>query len=234
MNRKGYSAAAAESPDVDPQVARLRQVQQEADDVTNESLESTRNMRRLAEETRDVGAKTLQELDEQGDKLRKVNAELNEIDENMKSAEKTLTQMEKCCGCCTCPCYSSKNFERGNKDYQTAFKSKELVTEQPRADDDEGVGGGVASARGAGRTAGGRGNGEYIDRITNDAREDEMNENLGVVHDILGDLKQQAQAMGEEIEEQNTMIEQVDQKTKSNTERVDAANLRAQRLIRNA
>jgi hypothetical protein len=119
-------------------------------------------MRKMAEETRDVGAKTLQELDEQGgmatphrndrsppvsvaspnlrigvgrwppavahishtpspyaDKLRKTNQELNEIDNDLKAAEKTLTQMEKCCGCCSCPCYSSKNYERSNKDYKT-------------------------------------------------------------------------------------------------------------------
>jgi hypothetical protein len=55
-------------------------------------------MRRLAEETRDVGAKTLQELDEQGDQLRKTNAELNEIDADLKAAEKTLTQV-----CCCLP-----------------------------------------------------------------------------------------------------------------------------------
>jgi hypothetical protein len=54
-------------------------------------------MRRLAEETRDVGAKTLQELDEQGDQLRKTNAELNEIDADLKAAEKTLTQVCSCC-----------------------------------------------------------------------------------------------------------------------------------------
>eukprot|EP00035_Acanthoeca_spectabilis_P035473 m.34886 g.34886 ORF g.34886 m.34886 type:complete len:222 (-) comp7380_c0_seq1:133-798(-) len=219
-------------PEEDPQVARLRAVNKEADDVTNESLQSTRNMRRLAEETRDVGAKTLQELDEQGDKLRKTNQELNEIDHDLQAAEKTLTQMEKCCGCCTCPCYASKNYERGNKDYKQAFANKELVSKQPTADDDQTA---SPSARGVGASSRGqKGNGEYINRITNDAREDEMNENLGVVHDILGDLRNQAAAMGEEIDEQNVMIDQINDKTQSNIKRVDAADSRAQRLIRNA
>lgn len=63
--------------------------------------------------------------------------------------------------------------------------------------------------------------GRYINRITNDAREDEMNENLGVVHDILGDLRNQAAAMGEEIDEQNVMIDQINDKTQSNIKRVD-------------
>mmetsp|Transcript_20365 Transcript_20365/g.52872 ORF Transcript_20365/g.52872 Transcript_20365/m.52872 type:complete len:289 (+) Transcript_20365:20-886(+) len=233
----GYAAATTDEP-MDPTDARYKSIMAEADETTNESLDATRNMRRMAEETRDIGGKTLQELDEQGDKLRKTNQELNEIDNDLKAAEKTLTQMEKCCGCCTCPCYSSKNFERGNSDYKTAFKNKELVTEQPGSQEGDGAGsgGGATSARGAASARGGGkgGNGEYIQRITHDAREDEMNENLGVVHDILGDLKKQANAMGDEIEEQNVMITQINEKTQSNIKRVDAADGRAQRLIRNA
>lgn len=96
-----------------------------------------------AEETRDVGAKTLQELDSQGDQLRKVNQELDEINQDLKATEKTLTQMERCCGCCLCPCCASRNFERGNKQYNEAFSKQprdELVTDQP----------GVESARATG------------------------------------------------------------------------------------
>lgn len=47
----------------------------------------------------------------------------------------------------------------------------QLITEQP--------GRGVTSARGAGSGGGGGGGGgQYINRITNDAREDEMENNL--------------------------------------------------------
>lgn len=45
------------------------------------------------------------------DKLRKVNQDLSEINADMKATERTLTQMEKCCGCCTCPCCATRNFE---------------------------------------------------------------------------------------------------------------------------
>lgn len=144
-----------------------------------------------------------------------------------------VLQMEKCCGCCTCPCYASKPYERGNRTYKEAFKDKELVSKQPTADGEDG--GGVASARGAGGARGGqRAQGGYVTRVTNDAREDEMDENLGVVHDILGDLKQQAVAMGDEIDEQNGMIDQINTKTQSNIQRVTAADQRAQRLMRTA
>lgn len=142
--------------------------------------------------------------------------------------------MEKCCGFWTCPCYASRGYQRGNKDYKQAFKNKDLVTEQPKEDEDDGASGsGTGSARGEGRS-GKPNNGEFVQRITHDDREDEMNENLGIVHDILGDLKAQAEAMGEEIDDQNAIIAQVEKKTNSNTNRVDAANKRAQNLTRYA
>eukprot|EP00041_Stephanoeca_diplocostata_P041955 m.9640 g.9640 ORF g.9640 m.9640 type:complete len:217 (-) comp6976_c0_seq1:349-999(-) len=213
----------------DPEVQRLHDVQAQANEVTDESLAATRRMVATAEETRDVGAKTLQELDSQGDQLRKVNQELDEINQDLKATEKTLTQMERCCGCCLCPCCASRNFERGNKHYNETFSKQprdDLVTDQP----------GVESARATGGVRGGGAGGkqQYVQRITHDAREDEMEENLGAVHDILGDLKRQARAMGEEIEDQNELLQNIEDKAESNTRRVQAADRRAANILRHA
>ena len=54
------------------------------------------------------------------------------------------------------------------------------------------------------------------------------------VHDILGDLKAQARAMGTEIDDQNEMLEGIEDKTSSNNDRVQAANTRAAKLLKNA
>ena len=54
------------------------------------------------------------------------------------------------------------------------------------------------------------------------------------VHDILGDLKAQARAMGTEIDDQNGMLEDIEDKTASNNDRVQAANTRAAKLLKNA
>lgn len=43
-------------------------------------------------------------------------------------------------------------------------------------------------------------------RITNDAREDEMEENLDAVGSIIGNLKTMAMDMGTEIDKQNKQI----------------------------
>ncbi|NXQ04586.1 SNP23 protein, partial [Vidua macroura] len=55
----------------------------------------------------------------------------------------------------------------------------------------------------------GRPSGGYITRITNDAREDEMDENLAQVGNILGNLKNMALDMGNEIDAQNKQIDRI-------------------------
>ena len=46
-----------------------------------------------------------------------------------------------------------------------------------------------------------------LSRITNDAREDEMEENMSGVGNILGNLKNMATDMGSEIERQNKQLD---------------------------
>jgi len=52
-------------------------------------------------------------------------------------------------------------------------------------------------------------------RITNDARETEMDENLGQVNTMIGNLRNMALDMGSELENQNQQIEKIS--TKVNT-----------------
>ena len=95
----------------------------------------------------------------------------------------------------------------------------------------------IASQPGAGRS----GNssvpdnapqGGYIQRINNDAREDEMEENMQAVGSMLGNLKNMAQDMGEEISKQNKQTDRILDKTEKNSKTVDNANVRAQKLLK--
>lgn len=52
-------------------------------------------------------------------------------------------------------------------------------------------------------------------RITNDAREDEMEENLGAVGSIIGNLRSMAVDMGNEIDKQNRQIDNITEKVRS-------------------
>ncbi|KAM9044981.1 synaptosomal-associated protein 23-like [Megaptera novaeangliae] len=121
------------------------EIQLRANQVTDESLESTRRILGLATESQDAGMKTITMLDEQGEQLKRIEEGMDQINKDMREAEKTLTELNKCCGFCVCP-----------------FKC-----------------------------------------ITNDARGDEIQENLTQVGSILGNLKNMALDIGNEIEAQN-------------------------------
>uniref|UniRef100_A0A8C3VR40 Synaptosomal-associated protein 23 n=1 Tax=Catagonus wagneri TaxID=51154 RepID=A0A8C3VR40_9CETA len=149
------------------------EIQLRANQVTDESLESTRRILGLAIESQDAGIKTITMLDEQGEQLNRIEEGMDQINKDMREAEKTLTELNKCCGLCVCPCYS----------------------------------------------------------ITNDAREDEMEDNLTQVGSILGNLKNMALDMGNEIEAQNRQIERITEKADTNKDRIDIANARAKKLI---
>ncbi|ELW72734.1 Synaptosomal-associated protein 23 [Tupaia chinensis] len=164
------------------------EVQLRAHQVTDESLESTRRILGLAIESQVAGIKTVTMLDEQGEQLNRIEEGMDQINKDMREAEKTLTELQ-CCGLCVCPCNRTKNFESG-----------------------------AAS-------------GGYIKRITNDAREDEKEENLTQVGSILGNLKNMALDMGNEIEAQNRQIDRITEKADTNKDRIDIANARAKKLI---
>ncbi|XP_069774241.1 synaptosomal-associated protein 23-like [Narcine bancroftii] len=200
-------------------------VQLRANQVADESLESTRRMLQLAEESRDAGGKTLIMLDEQGEQLKRIDEGLDQINQDMKEAEKNLTDLSKCCGLCVCPCSRVRNFEMGDK-YKKAWASDSdgtarVISNQPNK---------AQNSHEMPRESGG---GEaYITRITNDSREDEMEENLQQVGSIIGNLKNMAIDMGNEIEAQNNKIDHITEKADVNRARIDEANVRANKLIK--
>ncbi|XP_043930012.1 synaptosomal-associated protein 23 [Protopterus annectens] len=200
------------------------EIQTRANQVTDESLESTRRMLQMTEESRDVGVKTMTMLDEQGEQLRNVEKGLDQINQDMKEAEKNLTDLSKCCGLCVCPCSRVRSFET-TEGYKKAWNnnadnSDRVISNQP---------GHVSSGQqqNANKTGG-----PYIKRVTNDAREDEMEENLEQVGNILGNLKNLALDMGNEIESQNQQIDRITTKADANRTRIDEANTRANKLIK--
>ncbi|KAJ7413486.1 Synaptosomal-associated protein 23 [Willisornis vidua] len=129
----------------------------------------------VTDESQDVGVKTITMLGEQGEQLNRIEEGMDQINKDMREAERTLTELNKCCGLCVCPC----------------------------------------------------------NRITNDAREDEMDENLAQVGNILGNLKNMALDMGNEIDAQNKQIDRINIKADTNRDRIEQANVRAKKLIDN-
>ncbi|XP_069500402.1 synaptosomal-associated protein 25-like isoform X3 [Ambystoma mexicanum] len=166
-----------------------QEIQRRVNQVTEESLESTRRMVQLVEESKDAGIRTLVMLDEQGEQLDRIDEGLEQINQDMKEAEKNLTDMAKCCGLCICPC---DKLVRLMAECMTGF------------------------------------------RVTDDAREDEMEENLTQVGSILGNLKNMALDVGNEIDIQNKQMDKIMEKVIVNEDRIQEANTKAKKILKHA
>eukprot|EP00122_Pirum_gemmata_P011846 Pgem_evm1s10984 len=78
---------------------RVQALRDDANDVTNLSLEATRRMQQIAVETEQIGNATLQNINEQGEIINRIEGGLENINQNVGEAEKELEDLEKCCGC---------------------------------------------------------------------------------------------------------------------------------------
>ncbi|XP_072547189.1 synaptosomal-associated protein 25 [Salminus brasiliensis] len=200
-----------------PLRSEVEELQRRADQVTDESLELTRNMKILLEESKDAGIKTLVMLNEQDEQLERIEGGLDQINQDMKEAEKNLTDMAKCCGLCSCD--KLKDFEASGA-YKKVWGNNQdgVVSTQPPSR--------VLDEREKMTMSGG-----YITRVTNDAREDEMEENLAHVGSILGNLRSMALDIRNEIDTQNIQIDRIQGKTIVNESRISEANQKATNLI---
>ncbi|KAI3421942.1 hypothetical protein GPALN_012481 [Globodera pallida] len=212
MAKKGGGNAVPDVPD-SPDEINLR-----INNTTDESLESTRRMLAFCEESKEAGIKTLVMLDDQGEQLERVEQNLDLINTDMKEAEEHLKGMEKCCGLCVLPCLKGNDFEK-NSEYAKTWKKDDdggVISDQPRI---------TVGDSGMGPQGG------YITRVTNDAREEEMDENVQQVSTMVGNLRNMAIDMSTEVSNQNRQLSRIQEKALSNESRVDSANKRTSKLI---
>uniref|UniRef100_A0A1B6L6U0 Synaptosomal-associated protein n=1 Tax=Graphocephala atropunctata TaxID=36148 RepID=A0A1B6L6U0_9HEMI len=210
-------AAAPPVAEPGPPRTELQELQLKAGQVTDESLDSTRRMLALCEESEETGAKTLDTLNHQGEQLDRIEEGMDQINADMKEAEKNLTGMEKCCGLCVLPCNKSASFKEDEGTWKGNDDGKVVNNQPQRVMDDR---------NGLGPQSG------YIARITNDAREDEMEENMTQVNTMIGNLRNMAIDMGSELENQNRQIDRINRKGESNETRIAVANQRAHDLLK--
>ncbi|KAK0182803.1 hypothetical protein PV327_000901 [Microctonus hyperodae] len=211
------SDAAGPGGEVGPPRTELQELQLKAGQTTDESLESTRRMLALCEESEDIGANTLMMLDHQGEQLDRIEEGMDQINADMKEAEKNLTGMEKCCGLCVLPCQKGASFKEDEGTWKGNDDGK-VVNNQPQRvmDDRNGIGA----------------QGGYIAKITGDARENEMEDNMGQVNTMIGNLRNMAIDMGSELENQNRQVDRINRKGESNETRIQVANERAHQLLK--
>uniref|UniRef100_A0A3Q2PCF9 Multifunctional fusion protein n=1 Tax=Fundulus heteroclitus TaxID=8078 RepID=A0A3Q2PCF9_FUNHE len=191
----------------------LADLQTRADQITDESLESTRRMLSLVEEVSPLHFTALMPLSSPEQLDRRIEEGMDQINKDMMDAEKNLNNLGQFCGLCSCPC---NKFKGGGQTWGT--NQDGVVNSQPGAR--------VVDEREQMAISGG-----FIRRVTDDARENEMDENLEQVGGIIGNLRHMALDMGQEIDTQNRQIERIMEKADSNKTRIDEANQRATKML---
>lgn len=172
-----------------------------------------------------------------GEKLHNIEEQLDAINEDMKSTEKTLNQMDKFLGIFKLPKFGRKKVISlvvvtlmTRVELQDKVKpSDELWKAQPSEDKMDRIAKSRAgqSSSAASSVASGR----IIQRIADDAREDEMEENMQVVDKILGNLKNMALDMGTEIDSQNKVLDRLTYKTEEVDQRIERADQRIRKKL---
>lgn len=210
------------------QQSDLLELRRKAGQVADESLESTRRMVGMMEESKEAGIRTLVALDDQGEQLDRIEEGMDRINADMREAEKNLSGMEKCCGLCSMP-WKNISFRGGGSGGEAnSWKTTDNANGKEGAVvDHQPLRSGGSDERDHHQ------NGGYVTRILNDAREDEMDENLGQVDNMLGNLRNMALDMGSEIENQNKQIDRINAKSDANNARMDGVNKRANILLKN-
>ncbi|KAI4537923.1 hypothetical protein MJG53_020887, partial [Ovis ammon polii x Ovis aries] len=165
-------------------------------DMRNELEEMQRRADQLADEVIEPSPRKQARDGQPRKQLDRVEEGMNHINQDMKEAEKNLKDLGKCCGLFICPCNKLKSSDA----YKKAWGNNQdgVVASQPAR---------VVDEREQMAISGG-----FIRRVTNDARENEMDENLEQVSGIIGNLRHMALDMGNEIDTQNRQIDRIMEK----------------------
>lgn len=175
-----------------------------------QTLAATKNMVMLVEEGREAGYRTQANLQNQGEKLRGVERDMDRMDSAFDEAEAHLDEMEGNAGCCGAKQKKKKQNRKGGKSKNKKIKYKAVGN----GDDDEG-----AKQR--------DGNFKYV---TGDARERQMADNLDLVDDILDEMDYLADDLNAEITGQNKVIGRIQEKGTKNQEQLRRINEKADRV----
>jgi len=195
----------------------LQAVQMKANCLIDDSLESTRRMLALCEESKEAGIKTLVALDDQGEQLDHIEEGLDTINNEMKQAERALKRMGKCCGICILPWQRAAG--------QPVEEDGMWKLEDGTAD---------SSKNHKNWNSGGPRSGRFITKLNqNDDRENELEDNLQAIDCMVSNLRNMAVDMSAEITDQNEQLERITLKAQCNENRVADANKKAVQLLKN-
>ena len=150
----------------------------------------------------------------QGEQLDHIENNLDDIAFGIGKAENNLDEMNKCCGLFTLPWKRWKKFDR-TAAYKDAYDAKR-VAKREKAAAEEAEKAAAATQRPTAKGATQQQQGPYVQRVMNDSREDEMEDNLKAVADGMEMLKGMALDFGATIDKQNAQIDNITAKGEAN------------------
>ena len=198
-------------------VSQAGSLRSKANQITEETLKITENLVVMCDESAAIGATTLTNLDIQDDKIKKVEKGIDNMEANMKKAEKHLTGMETWFGFAGIPRRSGSKIKNIN-----AHSPSNIVSGD--ASKGKSIGGSTTDFQCL------SGNTQYIQRINNDPSEDQMEENMKRVAVLTGVMKDTAIKMGEKIDNHNETLVTINLKATILNSKIDSANKRVASL----
>ncbi|XP_056333161.1 synaptosomal-associated protein 23.2 [Danio aesculapii] len=195
------------------------QITIKANHVTNESLESTRRIAQMTEKCLNIGAETITMLDEQGEKLHNVKMELGHINQDIKEAQANLNKLSSWTWKSFCSRLKPTKRESRSKQASKPKESRQNVASRHPAAVQKGQ---AVSAESTAPS------GPYI-RITNDQRENEMEDNLTKLGRNIEIIKGQTLEINKMLDEQNETIQDIQNDVDKANDDVATANKQAKK-----
>ncbi|KAM3829496.1 synaptosomal-associated protein 25-like isoform 1-T1 [Vipera latastei] len=151
--------------------------------------------------------------------LDRIEDGLDQIIQDMKEAEKNLSDMAKCCGLFVCPCAKLKNLKAMETSKAASGNTPDVVSQQP-----------IMMTAGTQMTM----SGPFIQRIMKDDVEDEIEQNLTQVDSMLSNLRSMAVDMSNEIDVQSKQVENIKEKAVANVISINEANNQTTKMLKKA
>ncbi|ESO82215.1 hypothetical protein LOTGIDRAFT_237114 [Lottia gigantea] len=205
--------------------SRQRQLWDEASASEDRQMDSTRRALASIHQSEEIGIATAEELVRQGEVLDNIETKTGGINQNLKSTQKHLNSIKSVFG-------GFKNWWNGTdstgpkepvestrKLKQTVEREKEYTAQSSSLTGSKLRSGDVSGFYDTENDldskflAGSRhGNERMFEPVTNSAREQEIDENLGLMSSGMARLKVLAMDMGGEIDSQNEQLDRIDRK----------------------
>ncbi|KFD50869.1 hypothetical protein M514_08307 [Trichuris suis] len=215
--------------------------EQQIEAALQSSLSSTGRSIAALQEAEEVGLGTAQDLIVQGEKLQNVDRKLGEIQDTTRQTQRHLSSLKSVFG-------SMKNYFSKDKAAKAAAAALAIDepsrTQRPRATDlqttvdriKEDTSGGLFSDNPSRICGGGAptlsdSTRQSIAGTRWGAMNDEIEDNLGIMEGNLRRLKELGLALGEEVQQQNDLIDNVARKADKTNLTVDNQNRQMTRLL---